>query len=82
MRDKITRLAGTGAFGASAGFLALFLLIVYGTRPTNTGGMNAATAAVLWISLGGLFFALMAVHMVIGRQLLLLSRGWDARHPL
>jgi hypothetical protein len=82
MQTRIARLAGLGAFGACAGLLALFLLLAYVSRPTPTGGINLATAAVTWISLGGLFAALIAVHVVIARQLLRLSRGWNIRHPL
>jgi hypothetical protein len=82
MDNRIARLAGLGAFGASAGLLALFLLIAFVSRPTVTGGMNAATAAVVWIALGGLFVALIAVHIILGRRLLVLARGWELRHPL
>lgn len=82
MPTRFARLAGLGAFGACAGLLALFLLLAFVSRPTPTGGINLATAAVTWISLGGLFAALILVHVAIGRQLLLLSRGWDVRHPL
>jgi hypothetical protein len=82
METRIARLAGLGAFGACAGLVALFLLIAYAARPTPTGGINMATAAVTWISLGGLFAALIGVHVLIGKRLLLLSRGWEIRHPL
>jgi hypothetical protein len=82
MPTRIARLAGLGAFGASAGLLALFLLLAYVSRPTGTGGMNAATAAVTWISLAGMFVALIAVHVVLGKRLLTLSKGFEVRHPL
>ena len=82
METRIARLAGLGAFGACAGLVALFLLIAFVARPTSTGGINMATAVVTWISLGGLFAALIAVHVLLGKQLLLLSRGWEVRHPL
>jgi len=82
METRIARFAGLGAFAACAGLLALYALLIYVTMPTRTGGMNLATAAVTWIALGGLFVALIAVHVVLGRQLLLLSKGWDLRHPL
>lgn len=81
MPPKIARLAGLGAFGACAGLLALYLLLVFVARPTRTGGIDTVNAAVAWIALGGLFLALIGVHIVIGRQLMLLSRG-DSRHPL
>jgi hypothetical protein len=82
MDTRIARFAGLGAFGACAGLLALFLLIAWVARPVPTGGINAATTWVTWISLGGLFAALIIVHVVLGRRLLLLSQGRDVRHPL
>ena len=82
MPPKIARLAGLGAFGACAGLLALYLLLVFVTRPARTGGIDIVNAAVAWIALGGLFLALIAVHVVIGRQLLRLSQGAERRHPL
>lgn len=82
MPPRIARLAGLGAFGASAGLLALYGLLVFITRPTKLAGIDATNAAVAWISLGGLFVALILAHVVIGRQLLLLARGRDIRHPL
>ena len=39
MPPKIARLAGLGAFGACAAFVALYLLIAYISRHTPTGGM-------------------------------------------
>ena len=82
MPPKIARLAGLGAFGACAGLFALYLLIVYMSRPTRTGGLDATQAAVVWIALGGLFAALIIVHVAIGRQLLRLAQGSQRRHPL
>jgi hypothetical protein len=82
MENHFARFAGLGAFGASAGLLALFLLIAYVARPTTTGGMNAATAAVTWIALAGVFAALILVHVMLGHRLLTLSKGFEARHPL
>jgi hypothetical protein len=82
MPPKYARLAGLGAFGACAGLLGLFLLLAFISRPTPTGGIDSVNAAVAWISLGGLFLALIGAHVVIGRQLLLLSKGEGVRHPL
>ena len=83
MPPRIARLAGLGAFGACAGLLALYLLLVFATRPARSGGIDAINAAVVWIALGGLFAALIIVHVAIGRQLLrLASGGPHARHPL
>ena len=82
MPPKYARLAGLGAFGASAGLLALFLLLVFLTRPMRLGGIDTTNAIVAWISLGGLFVALILVHVMIGRRLLLLAKGSDLNHPL
>jgi membrane associated rhomboid family serine protease len=81
MPPKIAKLAGLGAFGACAGLLGLYLLLVYLTRPQASGGIDLTNAVVTWISLGGLFAALIAIHVVIGRRLLQLATDAD-RHPL
>ena len=82
MPPKIAKLAGLGAFGACAGLLGLYLLLVYLTGPASSGGIDVINAVVAWISLGGLFAALIIVHVVIGKQLLLLSDKPGVRHPL
>ena len=82
MPPKIAKLAGLGAFGACAGLLGVYLLLVYLTRPASSGGIDVINAVVAWISLGGLFAALIIVHVVIGKQLLLLSDKPGVRHPL
>ena len=82
MPPKFAKLAGLGALGASAGLLALFAFLVFITRPMPRGGIDTINAVVTWISLGGLFLALILVHVLIGRKLLTLARGSDARHPL
>ena len=82
MPPRIAKLAGLGAFGACAGLLAVFLLLVYITMPSPRHGIDWANAAVAWISLGGLFAALIFVHVMLGRKLLRLSQGADVRHPL
>jgi hypothetical protein len=82
MPSRIAKLAGLGAFGACAGLLAIYLGLVFLSRPRTTGGIDGINAAVAWIALGGLFFALIAVHVVIGRQLLKLSEKPYIGHPL
>jgi hypothetical protein len=82
MPPRIAKLAGLGAFGACAGLLALYLGLVFITRPTSSGGIDRINAAVAWISLGGLIVALIAAHVAIGKQLLRLSQGANVRHPL
>jgi hypothetical protein len=75
MPPKIARLAGLGAFGACAGFVALYALIVFITRPTPTSGMDATSRALTWGTVLGVIIALAVVHVAIGRQLLLLAKG-------
>ena len=82
MPPKIARLAGLGAFGACAGLLALFVLLVYVSRPTPRGGIDTISALVAWIALGGLFLALILVHVMLGKRLLVLSEGPQVRRPL
>jgi hypothetical protein len=82
MPPRIAKLAGLGAFGASAGLAALYAALVFLTMPQRLGGIDQVNAVVAWIALGGLFAALILVHVVIGRQLLVLARGADIRHPL
>ncbi len=75
MPTKYAKLAGLGAFGACAGFVALFALVAYISRHTATGGMTETLSAVTWISVGLVVVALIAVHVAIGKELLSLSRG-------
>jgi len=82
MPPKIAKLAGLGAFGAGAGLLGLYLLLILITRPSPSGGIDPVNAAVAWIALGGLFAALIIAHIAIGKQLLRLGQGADVRHPL
>jgi len=82
MLPRIARLAGLGAFAACGGLSLLFGITVRITRPGGASGLDLTTSLVTWISLGGVTAALIVVHMVIGRQLLLLGRGVDQKHPL
>lgn len=79
MPPKIARLAGLGAFGACAGFVALFAFVAYISRHTPTGGMMPALSAVVWISLGVVVLALIVVHVAIGKQLLYIGNGGGPR---
>ena len=82
MPSKIAKLAGLGAFGASAGLLAIYLGLVFLTLPRAGGGIDSINAAVAWVALGGLFAALIAIHVVIGRRLLKLAEKPYIGHPL
>ena len=75
MPPRFARLAGLGAYAASAGLALTYLVLVYATRPTGRGGIDPINAIVTWIALGGVFVALIAAHIVIGRRLLKASRG-------
>jgi hypothetical protein len=75
MPPKIARLAGLGALGACALFVALYAYVAYISRHTATGGMMPALSVVTWISLALVVLALIAVHVVIGKQLLQLAEG-------
>ena len=82
MPPKIAKLAGLGAFGACVGLLGLYLFLVFISRPTPLHGIDGVNAAVAWISLGGLFAALIIAHIAIGKQLLLLAKGANIKRPL
>jgi len=75
MSPKIARLAGLGAFGACALFVALYLFVAYISRHTPTGGMMPTLSVVTWISLAVVLVALIAAHVALGRQLLTLASG-------
>ncbi len=79
MPPKIARLAGLGAFGACAVFVAIFLLVAWVSRHTALGGMMPVLSVVTWISVGLVVLALIAVHVAIGKQLLYLGRGGGPR---
>ena len=75
MPPKIAKLAGLGAFAACGGIAALFLLFVYGTRPTPTAGMDGTLRFIAWLSVAGVLLAVLGVHVLFGRQLLAVARG-------
>ena len=52
MPPRIAKLAGLGAFGACAGIAGLYLLFVYGTRPTPSAGMDGTLRFISWLSVG------------------------------
>jgi hypothetical protein len=82
MPKMIARLLGIGAYVAGTGLTALFLLVAYTSRRTSTGGMDATTAHVTWLALGGVTLGLLVAHYVIGKQLLIMARHGDAPQPL
>ncbi len=80
--EVVLKLLGMGAFGAVGGLAVAYGVLVILTAPSRTGGMDSTNAAVTWIAVGGVLVALMVLHIVLGKQLLLLSRGLDKKHPL
>jgi hypothetical protein len=77
---NIAKLAGLGAYGACAGLLGVYAIVIFLTRPLALNGLDRTNAAVAWIAVGGLTLALIIVHVVIGRQLLKYADG--RREPL
>ena len=75
MAPRYAKLAGLGAFGAIAMFVALYALIAFASMPRDTGGIDRIHAVVTWISVGLVILALAALHVVLGRQLLDLSKS-------
>ena len=66
------KLAALGAVGAVFGLAAVFAFVVFLTWPhPATGGMELTSAAVCWIAVGLVILALIAVHLVLAKQL------WD-----
>lgn len=75
MPPRIAKLAGLGAFAACGGIAALYVLFVFGTRPTASSGMDGTQRFIAWLAVAGVLLALLGVHLLIGRQLIALARG-------
>jgi hypothetical protein len=75
MPPKIAKLAGLGALAACGGIAAIFALFMYITRPMPTSGLDPTQRFLSWFTVAGVILALIGVHVVLGRQLLLLSKG-------
>lgn len=75
MPPKIAKLAGLGALAACGGIAAVFALFVYFTRPVPTSGLDPTNRFLSWFTVAGVIFAVIEVHVVLSRQLLLLSKG-------
>jgi nitrogen fixation/metabolism regulation signal transduction histidine kinase len=80
MPPRIAKLAALGAFSAVGLFLLIYAAIVVAAVPRRTGGIDWIEATVTWISVGLAVLALIALHVVIARQLFGLAR--DRRRPL
>ena len=67
---QIHRLMGLGALGASGFFLLLYAGFLFLTRPGADAGMDWTHRLIAWIGIGGIILALIAVHVVVGLQLI------------
>jgi hypothetical protein len=68
--ERFAKLAALGAYGVGAGTIALFALIAWVSRPTPTGGIDATSAILTWISGAVPAIAIVVVHIVYARILL------------
>lgn len=75
MPPRIAKLAALGAFGAVGLFVALFALIAYAATPRANGGIDWTQATVAYIAVGLAVLALIAVHIIIARELFAVARG-------
>ena len=78
LNARMQRLAGLGAFAVALGILGVYALLAYISSPTGTAGIDGANAAIVYISAGLVVLALIAVHVVLGRQLLVGARTTSA----
>jgi hypothetical protein len=58
--------------------LALYALLIFGTRHTPLGGITSGLSWVSWISLGVVFAALIGAHVAIGKQLMHIAKEGGA----
>jgi hypothetical protein len=79
LNARTQQLAGLGAFAVSLGILGAYALLAYIATPKGTAGIDRANAAIVYISAGMVVLALVAVHVVLGRQLLNASRRGATR---
>lgn len=79
MPPRYARLAGLGAYAATAGIVLIFLLVSWASRHTVLGGMTVALAWVTWISLFVVTVLLVAAHVAIAKQLMYMGKGGGAR---
>ena len=75
MPPRIARLAALGALGAVFLFVALYALVAWVSLPRRSGGIDGIEATVTWISVGLAVLALIAVHVIVARELFAVARG-------
>ena len=74
MNPRVQQLAGRGAFAVCLGIVAVYALLAFISTPRGAGGIDSAHAAIVYIGVGMVVLALIAVHVVLGRQLLAAAR--------
>ena len=67
---KYAKLAALGAIGVSAGVLALYAVIAFGSRPTPDGGIDTTHATLTWISAAIPALGIIAAHLAYVKVLL------------
>lgn len=73
---RFEKLAALGAVGATGGLLLVYALLVWlGVPHPATGGIDRAHGSVIWIALGLVILALVALHLALAHQL------WHAPAP-
>lgn len=65
------RLAALGALAVSAGAFAIWLLMIFVARPTPGGGIDVTHFILSAIAVGMICVAVIAVHLVFARQLMI-----------
>lgn len=75
--DRITRIAGLGAFAVGFGLLVAFALFYWFIAPRGVG-IDSIESTVARIAVGAIFITLIAVHLVYGRILLTVARAESA----
>lgn len=78
---KYAKLAALGAVSVSLGVLALYGLIVFGARPTATGGIDKVHAALTAIGAAIPAAAIIAAHLAFAKILLDESRVETRAEP-
>jgi TRAP-type C4-dicarboxylate transport system permease small subunit len=69
MPPALQKLAALGAYAVSAGLFALFAFLCWLMWPTRTAGMNATVLAVGILCAAIPLGIMIAVHVVLARQL-------------
>lgn len=67
---KFGRPAALGALAVCVGILGVYLVIVFGSRPTATGGIDDTQAVLTWISVAVPVALIIVAHVVAARVLL------------